>query len=101
MAQARLVAASDVGGHRELITHGETGFLFAPDDPRDCARALADLLDRRGQWDAIRDNAIAHVRAQHDWSINAQRYLDVYHLLLTGLHEQGGSLPPHTQELRA
>ncbi len=101
MAQARLVAASDVGGHRELITHGETGFLFAPDDPRDCARALADLLDRRGQWDAIRDNAIAHVRAQHDWSINAQRYLDVYHLLLSGSHEQGGALPPRTTTLQA
>jgi glycogen(starch) synthase len=33
MAQGRLVAASDVGGHRELIRDGETGTLFAPDDP--------------------------------------------------------------------
>ncbi len=28
MAQRRIVAASDVGGHRELITDGETGVLF-------------------------------------------------------------------------
>jgi glycogen(starch) synthase len=33
MAQGRLVAASDVGGHRELIEDGVTGTLFPPDDP--------------------------------------------------------------------
>ncbi|MEV9438636.1 glycosyltransferase, partial [Klebsiella pneumoniae] len=33
MAQRRLVAASDVGGHRELIRHNDTGTLFPPDDP--------------------------------------------------------------------
>jgi glycogen(starch) synthase len=26
MAQGRMLVASDVGGHRELIRHGETGF---------------------------------------------------------------------------
>ena len=30
MAQRRIVAASDVGGHRELIADGRTGVLFAP-----------------------------------------------------------------------
>jgi PEP-CTERM/exosortase A-associated glycosyltransferase len=28
MAQGRLLIASDVGGHKELIRHGETGWLF-------------------------------------------------------------------------
>lgn len=32
MAQRRLVAASDVGGHRELIRDGETGILFRAND---------------------------------------------------------------------
>jgi hypothetical protein len=30
MAQGKLVAASDVGGHRELMTDGVTGTLFPP-----------------------------------------------------------------------
>ena len=47
MAQRRLVAASSVGGHRELITDGDTGTLFAPDNPGACAAALAALLDNR------------------------------------------------------
>ncbi|MFN3864638.1 MAG: TIGR04063 family PEP-CTERM/XrtA system glycosyltransferase [Erythrobacter sp.] len=82
MAQRRLVAASSVGGHRELITDGETGTLFAPDDPAACAAALARLIDARGQWDAIKQRAVTHVRTRHDWAVNARDYLSVYHLLL-------------------
>jgi glycogen synthase len=91
MAQRRLVAASSVGGHRELISDGDTGTLFAPDDPAACAAALARLLDDRGSWDAMRGRAEAHVRARHDWASNARNYLDVYHLLLAGGH---GSAAP-------
>jgi len=82
MAQRRLVAASSVGGHRELISDGVTGTLFTPDDPAACAAALASLLNARGGWDAMKDRAQAHVRARHDWAANARDYLDVYHRLL-------------------
>jgi len=84
MAQRRLVAASSVGGHRELITDGETGTLFAPDDPPACAAALAGLLERRAEGDAMRARATAHVRSRHDWGANARDYLSVYQLLLAG-----------------
>jgi len=82
MAQRRLVAASSVGGHRELITDGETGTLFAPDDPAACAAALARLLDARDGWEAMKDRAVTHVRTRHDWAANARDYLSVYHLLV-------------------
>ncbi|MEP3051929.1 MAG: TIGR04063 family PEP-CTERM/XrtA system glycosyltransferase [Erythrobacter sp.] len=82
MAQRRIVAASDVGGHRELISHNDTGYLFAPDSPSRCAEALAEMLDSRDEWDAMRQRGLAHVRANHDWASNARRYLDVYHHLL-------------------
>ncbi|MCT2557717.1 glycosyltransferase, exosortase A system-associated [Tsuneonella sp. YG55] len=83
MAQGRLVAASDVGGHRELVDDGETGVLFEPDDPDACAAALADLLAARHAWPAIRQRARERVRQRHDWAHNIRRYQDVYHLLLT------------------
>ena len=86
MAQRRLVAASSVGGHRELITDGETGTLFAPDDPAACADALARLLDNRPGWEAMKERGVAHVRTRHDWAANAGRYLPVYHLLLANGH---------------
>ncbi|TIX48949.1 TIGR04063 family PEP-CTERM/XrtA system glycosyltransferase [Alteraurantiacibacter aquimixticola] len=78
MAQGKLVAASDVGGHRELVTHARTGVLFTPDDPAACAAALADLLDRRGEWEAIRGAAREYVAEHRDWARNAERYQAVY-----------------------
>jgi PEP-CTERM/exosortase A-associated glycosyltransferase len=89
MAQRRLVAASSVGGHRELITDGETGTLFPPDDPAACAAALARLLSQREGWEAIKDRAVTHVRTRHDWAANARNYLSVYHLLLAGGESSG------------
>jgi glycosyltransferase involved in cell wall biosynthesis len=94
MAQRRLVAASSVGGHRELISDGVTGTLFAPDDPSACAAALAGLLDAREGWEAMKDRAQAHVRTRHDWATNARDYLDVYHRLLT---PSAGSAPPRAR----
>jgi PEP-CTERM/exosortase A-associated glycosyltransferase len=85
MAQGKRVAASDVGGHRELMTHGLTGTLFAPDDPAACAQALAQMFDQRKGWDVMREAARSHVRESHDWARNAQRYHAVYQILLAGL----------------
>ncbi len=84
MAQGKLVAASDVGGHRELIDDGVTGTLFPPDAPADCAAALAQLLRDRGNWEARREAGRTHVRERHDWMHNVLRYQDIYQRLLAG-----------------
>ncbi|MEC3909969.1 TIGR04063 family PEP-CTERM/XrtA system glycosyltransferase [Sphingobium sp. CR2-8] len=82
MAQGRLVAASSVGGHRELIEHGVTGTLFAPDDPAAIATALADLFADRTIWDERRAVARAFVERERNWSSNILRYEPVYQRLL-------------------
>lgn len=88
MAQGKLVAASSVGGHCELIADGVTGTLFPPDHPADCAAALAALLARRGAWPAMREAARAHVAAKHDWAQNAKRYRAIYQALVGGAHDK-------------
>ncbi|MDZ4308396.1 TIGR04063 family PEP-CTERM/XrtA system glycosyltransferase [Allopontixanthobacter sp.] len=95
MAQRRIVAASDVGGHRELIVDGATGSLFPPDDPQGCADALADLIDTRSEWDAMRARGVDHVRRHHDWAVNIARYQSVYHHLIrkSPQHERHGAIP--------
>jgi len=79
MAQGRLVAASDVGGHRELIRDGETGTLFAPDDPVAIADALGGLLAAHDIWETRRAAARKFVEAERNWSSNISRYGPVYH----------------------
>jgi glycosyltransferase involved in cell wall biosynthesis len=82
MAQGRLVAASDIGGHRELIRDGETGTLFAADDPEALADAVAGLLANRAGWEDRRAKARAFVEAERNWSSNIRRYEPIYQRLL-------------------
>ena len=82
MAQRRLVAASDVGGHRELIRDGDTGTLFAPDSPVAIADALAGMFADRGGWEARRTRARAFVEGDRNWSSNISRYAPVYQRII-------------------
>jgi PEP-CTERM/exosortase A-associated glycosyltransferase len=89
MAQGKLVAASDVGGHRELVTDGLTGVLFTPDDASACAESLARLLDARDEWESYRVAGRKHVETRHDWAENARRYPLVYQMLAAKTDQAG------------
>jgi PEP-CTERM/exosortase A-associated glycosyltransferase len=54
MAQRRLVLASDVGGHRELIQDGTTGRLFRAGSEESLADAIVDLFEQRSDWQRLR-----------------------------------------------
>jgi PEP-CTERM/exosortase A-associated glycosyltransferase len=82
MAQRRIVLASAVGGHRELISDGETGFLFPADDPAALAATVAAVLARRGDWPAMLDRARRFVETERSWAASAARYRGVYERLL-------------------
>jgi PEP-CTERM/exosortase A-associated glycosyltransferase len=81
MAQGKLVAASNVGGHRELIEDGVTGTLFPPGDPDAIASSLAALFDGRSGWEERRRTARAFVERDRNWSSNISRYAPVYQRL--------------------
>ncbi|HEX9932703.1 MAG TPA: TIGR04063 family PEP-CTERM/XrtA system glycosyltransferase [Allosphingosinicella sp.] len=81
MAQKKLVAASDVGGHRELIEHGVTGTLFPAGDPAAMAGAIAHLFENRAAWDERRETARRFVERDRNWSSNISRYEPVYRKL--------------------
>jgi PEP-CTERM/exosortase A-associated glycosyltransferase len=78
MAQGKMVAASDVGGHRELIEDDVTGTLFAPGDPAAIATTLAALFADRANWAERRETARAYVERDRNWSSNIQRYAPIY-----------------------
>lgn len=84
MAQGKLVAASDVGGHRELIEDGETGTLFRADDPDALAGAVAGLFAAKENWPARRARARAFVERERNWDRSVANYAPVYERLVAG-----------------
>ncbi|WP_295991397.1 TIGR04063 family PEP-CTERM/XrtA system glycosyltransferase [Rugamonas sp.] len=78
MAQGRLLVASDVGGHRELIVDGSTGMLFAAGDPAALARKVLALLDAPELWPGLRARGRAFVEAERSWAASVARYRPVY-----------------------
>jgi hypothetical protein len=78
MAQGRMLVASDVGGHRELIRHGETGFLFQAGDAVALESAIDALLAQRALWPRIRIQARKFVESERTWEASVARYREVY-----------------------
>jgi len=82
MAQERIVVASSVGGHRELIRDRETGYLFPPDNPRHLAKGVLAALADRGSWPRIRARAIEFIDTERSWAHSVARYTEVYGRIL-------------------
>ncbi|MBD8531329.1 MULTISPECIES: TIGR04063 family PEP-CTERM/XrtA system glycosyltransferase [unclassified Massilia] len=78
MAQGRILAASDVGGHLELIADGKTGVLFKAGDPVSLADKVGALLGAQEQWPALRANGRHYVETERNWPVSVARYQDIY-----------------------
>jgi PEP-CTERM/exosortase A-associated glycosyltransferase len=78
MAQGRLVLASDVGGHRELIREGETGRLFHAGSIGDLQRAVLGMLHERDGWQVQRDAGRRFVETERTWTSSVTGYRNVY-----------------------
>ena len=82
MAQGRLVIASDVGGHRELIRDGATGLLFRAGDHASLAATVLEALAQPERARAIRAAARRFVETERTWAANVAKYAGVYEGLL-------------------
>ncbi|HEX7987251.1 MAG TPA: glycosyltransferase, partial [Duganella sp.] len=85
MAQGRLLVASDVGGHRELIEDGRTGVLFAAGDPLALADQVLALLAAPQRWDALRASGRRFVEHERNWAASVARYVAVYNSVHPGV----------------
>ena len=78
MAQGRLCVASDVGGHRELIRHNETGWLFDADDVTALVESVLVALNAKAQWSAMRAAGRRFVELERNWKSSVKHYEGVY-----------------------
>ena len=83
MAQGRVLLASDVGGHKELIRHGQTGWLFGAGRVEALAEAVTSLLGMREKWPQLRRAGREFVERERNWAASVARYRPVYDRLVT------------------
>jgi glycosyltransferase involved in cell wall biosynthesis len=82
MAASKPVVASDVGGNKEVVIHGETGLLVPPRDSRALAEAIHTIVS-----DPVlgrRFGTAARTRAQREFSQEdmVRRVTEIYSELL-------------------
>jgi glycogen(starch) synthase len=83
MARVKPIVASDVGGHRELITDSETGYLFRAGDVTALATLLGAVISNRADAARIAAQGRRHVEVNHNWDAVVERYVAVYDELLS------------------
>ena len=77
MASGLPIVAADVGGNRELVCHGEHGFLFPAGDEAALAATLSQALADPAALARFRQATARRIR-DFEWSVIAQEYLRLY-----------------------
>lgn len=82
MAQGKLLMASDVGGHHELIKDKETGYLFKADNVDELANKIIQALGDHENWPSIIANGRRFVEQVRNWRVSVENYLPLYNKLI-------------------
>jgi glycosyltransferase involved in cell wall biosynthesis len=90
MGLGRPVVATDIGGNRELVRHGETGLLVPPRDPAALAAAVLTLLDDCALASRLADAARTRFQAGFSVPTMVRHYEQLYEELL---QKKGVRLP--------
>ena len=82
MAQGKLVVASDVGGHKELIESGKNGFLFKAGEVNALVATVLTVLNTPSNWQKVRQQGRDYVEQERNWLASVSRYKNVYQGIL-------------------
>jgi glycosyltransferase involved in cell wall biosynthesis len=78
MAMSRPVIATDAGGPREIVEHGQTGLLVRPSDPESLAQAIDRLLSSPSERLAFGRAGFARYQAKFTADRMAAQMLQLY-----------------------
>jgi glycosyltransferase involved in cell wall biosynthesis len=79
LASGCVTVSTNLGGIRESVRNGETGFLMEhPEDVNEAVSICEGLLQRTSTWPAIREKARADVLARYSWRVVTARLEQVY-----------------------
>jgi len=78
MAMRKALVASDVGGHRELITNHKTGLLFSAGNIEDLADKINLILNNKLLETTLQKQGNQWVKQHHTWKATTAIYKTIY-----------------------
>ncbi len=82
MAAGKPVVVTDVGGNREIVINGETGFVVPPEDPSAIAEKVCLLLQNKEQADRMGERGLWRVKTLFSRDTMVTNYQQLYLSLL-------------------
>ncbi len=82
MAMGKLVIASDVGGHKEILRDRETGFLFHAGEKEMLAETIVAALADESRAAQMKIAARKYIEEERNWTDSVARYDPVYQSLV-------------------
>ena len=83
MALGKPVVATDSGGTREIISHGETGFLINPHDVNDMRKRIAQLLESEELANKMGNAGFERIKREFSLEKMVNSYITLYESLLS------------------
>jgi glycosyltransferase involved in cell wall biosynthesis len=105
MAAGRPVVATDVGGAREAVVDGETGYLVPSDDHSAMAERIVALLRDPDEARAMGERGRQITREKFSCEAQLEKTQDLYDRMLAGVRPEArqsmrGKVPDYSRELR-
>lgn len=75
------VAGSDLPELRKVIIGHNVGLVFNPEDPRDIAKVLNEMLGDATRLEGMKRNALLAARTSYNWEVEAQKLAKGYQSL--------------------
>lgn len=97
MAQHKAIIASDVGGHRELMRDGETGYLFPAGSPEALVTRLQTVIANPADRVRVAANGRRFVENERSWKVVVDRYATIYDQILFGRPQASKTANPPRQ----
>jgi glycosyltransferase involved in cell wall biosynthesis len=88
MASGLPVVATTVGGTKEVVRHGTTGFLVKPGCPEELEKAICCVLANPGRARTMGLKGRRVVERDHDWGQVADRTLELYEKIIASSREE-------------
>jgi glycosyltransferase involved in cell wall biosynthesis len=72
------IVATDVGGTREIIEHGVSGWLVRPDSLEELTAGIRRFLEEPGRFAAMREQARLRIESEFTYDVRTARQANLY-----------------------